>query len=82
MCPPYQDQLQEMAKKALIRYGVIGAHSLVLPHDKVNTEGWIFFVLLIIYWEPNKHKLNCIYNTIWENITTVLVKKVVIGWLN
>lgn len=28
-----------IAKKALIRYGMIGVHSLVLPHDKVNTEG-------------------------------------------
>lgn len=65
-----------IAKKVLIRYGMIGAHSLFLPHDKVKTEGWIFFMLLIIYWEPNKHKLNCIYNTIWENIiTTVLVKR-------
>lgn len=28
-----------VAIKALIKDGVIGAHSLVLPHDKVRTEG-------------------------------------------
>lgn len=50
MCSPYQDQLLEKTERALISYGAIGAQSLVLSHYKVNIDGYIFLMLLIIYW--------------------------------
>lgn len=50
MCSPYQDQLLEKTKRALISYDVIDAQSLVLSHYKVNIDKYIFLMLFIVYW--------------------------------